>query len=268
MFAEIIYGVLTNSLALISDAFHMVFDCLSLAVSLFAMRVASKPPSSSYCFGFIRTETLAAFVNALLLLFVSFFLLLEGFHRILNPPELHRLNELLVVAILGLLVNLVGVFFFSGHSHAHEDGSHDENMRGVFLHVVADTLGSVGVIISCFSVMKKGWNWMDPFVSLLISALIAHSAVPLLKNSSSTLLMIRKEADVINVASTLRIVSSLPGVMQVLSHHYWPIIGGNYVLSIKVKVASTLNQSQLESLTSDVKNLGLKIAKTVFVDLL
>ncbi|KAL0235001.1 hypothetical protein GEMRC1_001583 [Eukaryota sp. GEM-RC1] len=225
MFAEIIYGVLTNSLALISDAFHMVFDCLSLLVSLYAMHLSSKPPSSTFTFGLVRTEIFAAFVNSVLLLFVSAFLLIEGFLRVLSPPDVTRLPELLTVAILGLLVNLVGVFSFSHHSHAGcQDDSHHHNMKGVFLHVLADTLGSVGVVIACVTVMKKGWMMADPLVSLGISFLISSSAIPLLKSSSKSLLLINPES--VERSSVERAINTVHDVVQVVDLRFWELVAG------------------------------------------
>ncbi|KAL0205043.1 hypothetical protein P9112_000350 [Eukaryota sp. TZLM1-RC] len=275
MFAEVFYGILTNSLALISDAFHMVFDCISLVVSLYAMSISSKPPSNSYTFGFIRTETLAAFVNGVLLLFVSFFLLFEGFLRVFSPPDISHTPQLLTVAILGLLVNLVGVFFFSHHSHSHShddvstthgdvshNHSHHENMRGVFLHILADTLGSVGVVIACITVMKKGWMIADPLVSLAISSLIFKAALPLVLNSGKTLLMVTSSGQ--KEGQIRRKVLTLPFVLDVVKEKFFVLVPGKNVLFIKVKVSS--RDHLIDDLIDEIRGLLTGDADKIFIE--
>merc|ERR1712150_13870 len=167
-FVELVYGVWTNSLGLISDSFHMFFDCTGLLAGLVATVITKWKANDKYSFGYVRAETLAGFINGLFLLFISFFIFSEAVERLVEPPEVKH-ERLLVVSILGFLVNLVGIFVFqhggAGHGHSHDGGhghSHDgghghshgggggrsQIMQGVFLHILADTLGSVGVIVS------------------------------------------------------------------------------------------------------------------------
>ena len=207
MFVQLIYGYLTNSLGLISDAIHMFFDCLALGIGLYYQQSKNKE--------------LGAFINSILLILISFMISAEGIERMLYPKHM-QLDGLLGVSIGGLVVNLIGVFFFHdahshghdhghshdhsdhklehdhhkhshdhdhhGHGHTEHDHSHghahdhsDENMHAVFLHILADTLGSVGVIISTLLIDYTGYFIFDPLASLLIAILIFLSIYPMFK---------------------------------------------------------------------------------------
>lgn len=194
MFVEAIYGYWTNSLGLISDAFHMGFDCTALSIGLYASYISKFPPDINHPFGYVRHEVLSGFINGVFLVFVGLNVFVESIERILEPPEIHT-EMLLLVSVLGLIVNLVGLFFFHEHSHDHDHGhDHDHhheggsNMQGVFLHVLADTLGSVGVIVSSLCIHTWQLYISDPICSLVIAFLIILSVFPLLQSSMDTLL--------------------------------------------------------------------------------
>ncbi|GBN64700.1 putative zinc transporter protein DDB_G0291141 [Araneus ventricosus] len=212
-FVELFYGVWTNSLGLISDSFHMFFDCTALLAGLAASVITKWRANDRYPYGYVRAEVLAGFVNGLFLLFIAFFIFSEAVERAIEPPEVKH-ERLFVVSVLGFLVNLVGIFAFQhghghshggddhGHSHGsshnHEHGPHghghshgyskdckDEDqpnpgnsqiMHGVFLHILADTLGSVGVIVSAILMSQFGWMIADPICSMFIATLIANFA--------------------------------------------------------------------------------------------
>uniref|UniRef100_A0A8R1E535 Proton-coupled zinc antiporter SLC30A5 n=1 Tax=Caenorhabditis japonica TaxID=281687 RepID=A0A8R1E535_CAEJA len=201
---EFLYGFWTNSLGLISDGFHMLFDCSALVMGLVASVMARWPPSRHFTFGFGRVEILSGFINALFLCVIALFILIEALERLFDPPNINT-DRLLFVAVSGLLVNLFGMYSLGEHGHSHGgashghshggDGSHSHghshgnaNMQGVFLHVLADTLGSVFVIISTLMIQWFGWVWVDPLCSLVLSLLIIGSVYPLLISSVSTLL--------------------------------------------------------------------------------
>eukprot|EP00123_Amoebidium_parasiticum_P001849 comp13050_c0_seq1/m.8322 comp13050_c0_seq1/g.8322 ORF comp13050_c0_seq1/g.8322 comp13050_c0_seq1/m.8322 type:complete len:406 (-) comp13050_c0_seq1:536-1753(-) len=203
-FVELAYGMWTNSLGLISDSFHMLFDCTALLVGLICSVVARWPKNDRFTYGYQRADVLAGFVNGVFLVFVAFFVFTESVERIMEPPEVNT-DRLLLVSVLGFAVNLVGIFVFQhggqmAHGHSHDGGhghSHggDESlggknliMEGVFLHVLADTLGSVGVIISSICMQWFGWMYADPICSMCIALMIFGSVIPLLKNSASILL--------------------------------------------------------------------------------
>ena len=187
MFVELIYGYISNSLGLISDSFHMLFDCMALFIGLFASYIAKMPADKQYTYGFGRVETLSGLFNGIFLVFIAFNVFCESIERIFEPQKIET-DGLLLVSFLGLCVNLIGLFFFhehhehhghehhdhSGHSHEHDN----ENMYGVFLHVLADCLGSVGVIISSILVKYYGLYVADPICSFIISLMILASSVP------------------------------------------------------------------------------------------
>ncbi|RLN63527.1 hypothetical protein BBJ29_002875 [Phytophthora kernoviae] len=224
MFVELGVGLYTNSLGLMGDAGHMLFDNGALVIGLAASYIGQLPPDAKFTYGYGRVEVLSGFLNSLLLLVVSFHLLTEAASRFMDPPEVST-DHLLLTSTVGLLVNLVGLFCFhdhvhghghshdgdaghsgvcgSGHGHSHgnsphqshgedasEGGGHGENsnMYGVYLHVLADTLGSVGVIISSVLIEMYEWHVADSASSALISLLILGSTLPLLRNTARQLL--------------------------------------------------------------------------------
>lgn len=179
MFVEALWGYWCNSLGLISDAAHMAFDCAALFIGLYASYMAKFTSDKQYSYGYARWEVLSGFLNGVFLIWVAYEVLIESVERLLMPPEVTTEN-LLLVSVLGLIVNLIGLYSF----HGFESG---ENMQGVFLHVLADTLGSVGVIISSILVEAYGWYITDPMCSLMISVLIFASTFHLLADSGKTL---------------------------------------------------------------------------------
>ena len=192
---ELLYGFWSNSLGLVSDAAHMLFDCTALGIGLVATYLATLKPDRVFAFGFHRLETLAGFTNGVLLVFVSFSVLTESLARFAHPQHVHA-DALMPVAAAGLWVNVLGLYFFWDY-HVHPGGDdcehhhhhhHDHNMNGVYLHVLADTLGSIGVLLSSFLIRRFSWHWSDPACSVFISVLILTSAVPLLRESGRALL--------------------------------------------------------------------------------
>lgn len=195
----------------------MLFDCSALVMGLFAAVVSQWKPTRIYSYGFGRVEILSGFVNGLFLVVISLFVFFEAFIRLFEPPEI-KSEKLIYVSFAGLCVNLFGIFAFShahshggiteeshsqshshthghNHTHSHSHGSgncssnDNDNMRGVYLHILADTLGSIGVIISSFLIQQFGWYIADPICSICISVMIFLSVIPLLKHSSSVLLL-------------------------------------------------------------------------------
>lgn len=196
---ELLYGMWTNSLGLISDGFHMLFDCTALLVGLYASLMSRWKPTRLYSYGYGRVEVLSGFVNGLFLVVIALFVLEEALDRLVDPPSVST-DRLLFVSVAGFIVNLIGIITFSwshthshgGHGHAHHGGhghAHNTNMQGVFLHVLADTMGSVGVIVSSLLIQQFGLFIADPICSLFIAVLILISVLPLLKDSAEILLL-------------------------------------------------------------------------------
>lgn len=254
MFVEVVVGFWTNSLGLISDAGHMLFDCMALFIGLVASFVSKWNPDHIYTYGYARFETLCAFVNGVFLVFIGIFIMTESIERISDPPELGT-NGLLSTSVMGFLVNLVGLVFFHDHSHLGSDHGHshggggcshgNENMHGVFLHVLADTLGSLGVIISSLLIEYKGWFVADPICSFLISLLILSSVYPLLKITASTLLLTVPSETTAAFQDTLNRVLLFDGVLSIREPQIWLHSQSTHVVSMHIIVDDGCEPQQI-----------------------
>jgi zinc transporter 5/7 len=224
MFVQFLYSFRSKSLGLLSDSLHMALDCTSLALGLVAGVLAKRPPNNSFPFGLSRIETLAGFANGVLLIGIVAGIVIEAIERIINPITLERTGELLVVSFLGFVVNIIGIFAFNhghdhghshGHSHSHgSEGEHDnENMKGIFLHILADTLGSAGVVVSTILASVFHTSIFDPIASLFIAVMIFISAIPLVKSSASNLLLSLGDKKEELMRDILSQISTTPGVV-------------------------------------------------------
>jgi len=230
MLVQLSYGFLTGSLGLLSDSIHMFFDCLALVVGLCAAVMSKWPPNARFPYGYGKVDTLSGFANGIFLMIISVEIIYEAVERLSSGSEMHRIGELLAVSIAGLLVNLVGIFSFEhghhhGHDHGHDHGhghSHgNENMHGIFLHILADTLGSVAVVISTILVHYSGWSGYDPLASCFIAILIFASAVPLVSSTARTLLLTLPADTEYIVRETLAGVSTLRGIVSYTVPKFW-----------------------------------------------
>ncbi|KAJ1980453.1 hypothetical protein H4R35_001116 [Dimargaris xerosporica] len=252
MFVQLIYGVWSNSLGLISDAIHMLFDCLALGIGLVASILRHRPADHRFTLGYGRIEVLSGFANGVLLLLISVFIIFEAIERLLHPSPLET-HQLLLISIGGLVVNLVGIFAFNhghvhGHCHSHSETAtsqhhhhhdhghhHDANMQGIFLHILADTMGSVGVIISTLLVQRFGWSGFDPLASILIATLIFLSAVPLVRQAVHQLLLPLPHADAhhVKVDHALQAAQQLPHLpaFALTQAHLWSMAQGRRLIA-------------------------------------
>ncbi|KAK4134025.1 hypothetical protein BT67DRAFT_449634 [Trichocladium antarcticum] len=259
MFIQAFYGYVTDSLGLLSDSVHMFFDCVALGVGLFASVASKWPPSERFPYGFGKIETLSGFGNGVFLILISVEIMTEACERILEGRETKRLGELFVVSTVGLLVNLVGMMAFGhhhhghshdhGHSHgcgghAHDEKKHDhdhdhdhdhkhdhkhshghghdnENMHGIYLHVLADTLGSAAVIVSTILTHFWSWSGWDPLASFLIATLILLSSLPLVKSSARRLLLTIPPEIEYSLRDTLSGITGLRGVVGYAAPKFW-----------------------------------------------
>lgn len=225
MVAEVIGGLLSGSLALLADAGHMLSDAGALALSLFAIWIAQRPPTPSKTWGYYRIEILAALINGAALVALSIFILFEAVERIRQPAEV-RAPLMMAVAAGGLLINLISLRILSG-------GKNDNvNMRGAWLHVLTDALGSVQAIVAGGLIWAYGWAWADPVASVLISLLVIYSAWGLLRETVGVLMEgAPRHIDVDEVRDCL---ICLPGVLAVHDLHIWTITSGMESLSVHV----------------------------------
>ncbi|HJU61105.1 MAG TPA: cation diffusion facilitator family transporter [Candidatus Binatia bacterium] len=221
-FAELIGGFLTNSLALLSDAGHMLSDIGALALSLFAFRIAKRPATVSSTFGYHRVEILAALFNGLTLWLIVGVIFTAAYNRFLDPPPVESYG-MMVVASVGLLVNIVAGAVLYGSHH------HNLNLRGAFLHIVSDALGSVGAIAAGLIMLFTGWYVADPVISILIGLLILHASWNLVKESLSVLMQAVPKG--IRLEDVQRCLEEVEGVSKVHDLHIWAVTSDLFTLS-------------------------------------
>ncbi|KXG53311.1 Cation efflux protein [Penicillium griseofulvum] len=256
MLIQLSYGFITGSLGLLSDSIHMFFDCFALVVGLCAAVMSKWPPNARFPYGYGKVDTLSGFANGIFLMIISVEIIYEAVERLSSGSEVHRLGELLMVSIAGLAVNLVGIFSFE-HGHAHHGHDHDhshgnENMHGIFLHILADTLGSVAVVISTILVHYSGWAGYDPLASCFIAVLIFASAVPLVSSTAKSLLLTLPGDTEYNVRETLAGVSTLRGVERYLPDIAIPttILAMETVIIVTIIAIVTANTITIMSTTT------------------
>ena len=247
MFVEVIYGLLSNSLGLLTDGAHMLLDCTAVVIGLYSSYLSEFKSNNNYNYGYLRSEILGTFINSVFLFFIAVYIVFESIERFIEPKEIDSEN-LILVSFLGLVVNIIGLVFAHdhgdhdhehGHDHSHhhshehchdekhhhnesseeneklEEEKHEhehshekenkethgrrrhehknENIYAIYIHILADTLGSVAVLISSFLVKYYKLYISDPICSLFISAMIIFSTIPVLKNASMSLLHIPNE---------------------------------------------------------------------------
>lgn len=344
-FVELLYGIWTNSLGLISDSFHMFFDCTALLAGLVASLISRWRANDKFSYGYVRAEVMAGFVNGLFLIFIAFFIFSEAVERVLEPPEVKH-DRLFLISVLGFIVNIIGIMVFhhghshggggghghshgggghghshggssgghghshggssgghghshggssGGHGHSHNDKhshdhdghghSHDHHddhllpsgsdyedhesadvksvdnqiMQGVFLHILADTLGSVGVMISSALIYYFDWMIADPVCSLFIAVLISLSVIPLLRDSTGVLMQRQpRQLDAV-LPGCYRRVSQLEGVYSIHEPHFWTLCSEVYIGTLKVEVSPTADTKYVLSQTHNIFSaIGVK----------
>jgi len=228
MVAEIVGGVLTNSLALLADAGHMLSDVAALALSLFAIWIARRPPTSRRSYGWYRAEILAALANGAALVAVAIYVFVEAIGRLRDPPAVLGAGAA-AVAFGGLVVNGIGMFVLR-----RGDGD-TLNMKGARLHVATDALGSVGALVAGLLVWRLGWRWADAAASLVIGALVVFSSWSLLRETVAVLM--ESAPAHIDLDAVRDSLVAVPGVRSVHDLHCWSITTGLVALSCHVRVA-------------------------------
>ena len=225
MLVEVVGGLLANSLALLADAAHMVTDAAAIGLALFAMGFASRPASYSRTFGFYRTEVIAALLNALSMWLIAGWIFFEAYGRLFEPPEINAVPVLLVGSI-GLLVNVAAAWVLK------RSARDSLNVEGAFLHVLGDTLGSVGVIISGLLIITMGWQVADPIVGFTIGLLVLLSSGRLLWKTLHVLMQgTPSYLDLDLLCKHMEQVEQVTGVHDI---HAWTVTTGYDVLSAHV----------------------------------
>lgn len=219
---EALAGIKAQSLALLSDAGHNFTDALALGLAWFAFYVQAKPPSETKTFGYHRAGVLSAFVNALALVVLAFWIFYESYDRFLNPRVVNQ-DIMLVVAAAGLVVNVAIMWAL------HAESRHDINIRAAFMHMLGDALGSVGIIVGSIAITLTGSLWIDPLLSVLIGVLILWSGWDIIRESIHILLEgLPRGMKFDEVCGGLR---SIDGVIDVHDMHIWSLSSQSHALS-------------------------------------
>lgn len=228
MVVEMVGGFWSGSLALVADAGHMLIDALALLLAVMGAWFAKRPADARRSYGYGRLEVLAGFVNALTQFVLVAFIAYEAITRLFQPTEILS-GMMLVVAVIGLLVNLLVLRTLHGHAHD------DVNLAGATLHVLGDLLGSVAAVGAALLVRWKGWNWADPVLSLLVSLLILNSAWRLLRRSAHILLEgVPEGMDTGVVAQELR--GADPSIRDIHHVHVWQLASGSRMATLHVEL--------------------------------
>lgn len=227
MLVEAVAGWYTGSLALIADAGHMLGDVAALALALFAVWLSSKPAGRSRTYGFHRSEILAALANSVLLVVISIAIFCEAIHRFSLPPEI-KSTPMLVVAVLGLIVNLISMKLLGAHSHG------SLNAKAAYLEVFSDMLASCAVILAGLVIMFTGWYLADPILSAILSIFIVSRTWGLLKESVEILMeSAPREFD---LEALTKAFLTADGVVQVHDLHVWTITSGLLAMSCHLTI--------------------------------
>lgn len=227
MVAEIVGGLWTGSLALLADAAHMATDVGGLAFALFAIWIGRRPPDAKKTYGYFRAEILAALANGAVLFGVAFYILYEAYQRFRDPVRVAS-GAMLAVAAVGLAVNLIGMYLLKAGA------GESLNVKGAYLEVMSDLLGSLGVLAAGIVIWFTGWNWVDPVFSVLIGFFILPRTWKLLREAVDILLEgTPANVDLSAVEKALR---EQPNVAEVHDVHAWTVTSGKYLFSGHVRV--------------------------------
>ena len=310
MFVEVIYGLLSNSLGLLTDGAHMLLDCTAVVIGLYSSYLSEFKSNNNYNYGYLRSEILGTFINSVFLFFIAVYIVFESIERFIEPKDIDSEN-LILVSFLGLVVNIIGLVFAHDHGdHDHNHGDHDhnhgehehnhgdhehhekelndekkelkdehghnhhhhehknENIYAIYIHILADTLGSVAVLISSFLVKYYKLYISDPICSLFISAMIIFSTIPVLKNASMSLLHIpnkkiskkknKIEQSIKNIKCGLNNAKLSIGNFEI-----WQTNSSYFIGEIKIEIANSNIQKENESNLQNENNLFFEVQSKI-----
>ncbi len=256
LFAEVIGGIVSKSLALLSDAGHMLTDVFALGLSMIAMRIGRKPSDHRATFGYQRIGLLAAVINAVSLIVIALFIFYESYHRFLSPPHIHT-STMLIIAGIGLIGNIL-IALILGHSHK------DLNIKSAWLHVLGDTLSSVGVIISGIIIFYTGWQYADPVASILIGGIILFGGIRVVREALTIFLEMTPTG--FDAEKIVKKIAEMPGVMGIHDVHLWSPSHRNVAFSAHIwvndqklsEVAELRRTIEEELMAMDIRHIMLQ----------
>ncbi|MGG4479697.1 cation diffusion facilitator family transporter [Paenibacillus illinoisensis] len=248
MIVEAVGGFVTNSLALISDAGHMLSDAVALGIALLAFTFGEKAVNTGKTYGYRRFEILAATLNGVTLIAISLYIFYEAIGRFIHPPEVATVG-MLIISIVGLLVNILVAWIMMRGS----DTENNLNMRGAYLHVISDMLGSIGAIAAALLMMFFGWGWADPLASVIVAVLVLRSGFFVTKSSLHILMEgTPANVDVNDLVQTIKKVDGVHGVHDV---HVWSITSNLNALTAHIVVDGTLTIYEAETLVQKIEHM-------------
>lgn len=247
MAVEVIGGLITNSLALLADAGHMLSDAISLFIALMAFKFSSKVADYGKTYGYKRFEILAAVINGATLILISGYIIYEAIERFQNPPEIQS-SGMLIVAFIGLLVNVLVAWIMMRGADVKEN----LNMRGAYLHVISDMLGSVGAIIAALLIMFFGWGWADPLASVIVSILVLRSGY--LVTKSSVHVLMEGTPENVEVDEVTEKILSTNGINGIHDLHIWTITSGLNALTCHAVVDDRMTIAESEALLRKIEH--------------
>lgn len=251
LIVEVIGGMVTGSLALLADAGHMLTDVAGLGLALMAIKFAERPATPERTYGYYRVEILAALTNAIVLIGISFYILYEAWERFRNPPEVAS-GAMLVVAIIGLVINLVGMVIL-------RKGSQESlNMKGAYFEVVSDMLTSVGVLIAGAVMLTTGWYYADPLIAAGIGFFILPRTWMLMRDAVGVLL--EGAPSDVNLPAVRSAMGEFPGVKKVHDLHVWTLTSGVNAMSAHVVVVDPSMHAEVLSAMHDTLTTSFRIA--------
>lgn len=246
MVIEAVGGFLTNSLALLADAGHMLSDAISLGIALLAFTLGEKAANYQKTFGYKRFEILAAVLNGLTLIIIAIYIFYEAIKRFQSPPEVAS-TGMLIIAIIGLLVNILVAWIMMRGGDVEEN----LNMRGAYLHVISDMLGSIGAIIAALLIIFFDWGWADPVASVIVALLVLRSGYHVTK-SGLHILMEGTPANV-NIDRVIETILNTSGIQGVHDLHVWSITSGLNAMSCHAVVDDKMTISESEQLLRNIE---------------
>jgi cobalt-zinc-cadmium efflux system protein len=247
MIIEAIGGFVTNSLALLSDAGHMLSDSISLAVAVLAFSLGEKAANNNKTFGYKRFEILAAVLNGITLVLIAIYIFYEAIQRFQNPPEVAS-TGMLIIATIGLLVNILVAWIMMRGGDVEEN----LNMRGAYLHVISDMLGSIGAIIAALLIIFFGWGWADPLASVIVAALVLRSGYNVAKSGLHVLM--EGTPQNVDVDDVIQTIQNTEGIHSVHDLHVWSITSGLNALSCHAVVDEHMSIADSERLLHQIEH--------------
>ena len=242
--AQVIGGIISGSLALISDALHNFSDVLSLVFSLVAHKLSRRKASLNNTFGYKRAELIAAFINAITLIIVAFFLIYEAFSRLFHPEPI-KYGLVIWLALLGIVVNGGSVLLLK------KDSEHNLNMKSAYLHLLTDMMASVAVLIGGLLMKFYGWFWVDSVMTLLIALYLIYVSYDLIKSATKMLMLFTP--DYIDIKEVVSEVHKIKGVNKLHHIHVWHLNEEELHLEAHLDCSENIKMSEFNSLLEEVE---------------